>query len=655
MPSRDQLYQALQRADAAGDTEAARAIARRLAQTPAVEAPPEPSAGELATEGMGTYDKIMAGIGRGATDVGQAIKQLGNAAQTVPIPMAGFGGLNALDPRLQEAMQKRNAQYNQEVASENQLFDEGLGQTSEGFAGRIGGNIAATAPLALVGGVPATLGQMVRTGAVQGALGGALTPVTTGEADIGADKALQVGGGAAAGAILGSILRGGQVTVGKVRELAGKLKDAMPGVTKAARERAAAEMLRNFAADPANLAKAGANAQLVKGTQQTLAEATDDAGIAGLQQTLGSMSRDFANRNSALQQSNNAARVKAIQDAFGGASEGAAEAIESQRDKVTAPLLAAARKVKGVDTKPVLGLIDRIAKDRQGRPAVVNAVTKVKDLLSQEGMDDVQRLHNVRQAIGDMLSGSSPDSDSARAAARELMTIKRSLDAQIGKASPEFRQFLTQYADMSRNAGQVRLGDELLGKSKASLDAANNPVLSPAQFARAADNMDRVARQATGFRRETAERLMTPEQRSTVGAVRSDLDRLARSQTAGRPPGSSTAQNLAGIGRVQDELGGSEVAGAFMPASLRGPMAIFNSVRNRYGQKILDTVQDALLNPKEAQRILASLPVSQRAQAQRLARDPRITKAFRTIASAYSGQAAASATDRERRPSESRR
>lgn len=649
MPTRDQLYQALKRADAAGDTAAARAIAQRLAGMKAepVKVEQPKTGGELAMEGMGDGERLLASIGRGAVDVGDSIGQMFQHAAASPLNPINAGVRMAAGDQgdaVQTALQGRRDAYDAEIAADDRRFREGLGTTATGKVGRFAGNVLATAPVGLIGGAPASIGQAVRVGALQGAVGGALQPAEGGD-DFLAQKAQQVGVGALTGGGVGGLLKGGQVTVGAVKELAKRLKDAMPNVSQAARERAAAEILRNAAADPARLARAGGPSQLVPGTQQTLAETVDDVGVSGLQRTLQSMSPDFNNRVATMQQQNNAARVDAIRSAFGGADEASAVAAETARNARALPQLNKAYKAAGVNVKPVLDLADQIIKDRTGRPAVQKAVEDIKALLMTDGADKVQVLHNVRQSIDDAIAGRN-DSQVGKAAMRELLAIKRRLDVQIGKASPEFKGFLREYAEGSKEAGRVRMGDELLGKSFAARDAAGNPVLSPAQFSRAADNLDRVAQQATGFRRQSAERLMTPEQSQTVGAIRADLDRLARTQMQGKAVGSNTVQNAAGVGRLQDSLGGSDLVGALAPRAAL-PLNLLNGLKAKYGQRVLETVQEAMLNPQEAARILSTLPPQQQQAARALLSDPRIAEVLKVgTGAAIASTAGAAAAQR---------
>lgn len=728
-------------------------------------------------DSMSGIDKFRVALGRGMLDVGQGAKQLllrgADAISIIP------GGAHLAD------------KYTQEVEQERAGYDQaGLRKDSPktAIAGRFLGNVAA---MPLPAGKGATLLSKVLGGATAGAATGAIQFVPEGGSRL-QNTAL----GAVVGGVLPGVIQAGKVTVGAVKDLAGKLKDLMPAVSSEVREQMAAKILREAVADPSKLARAAQNTQLIPGTQQTLAEATDDVGLAGLQRTMQSMSPEFNSRVAGVAQQNNAARVEALRGGFGGADEASAAALEAARDRATAPLLAAAYKAakptknaadsvfesgivpegsyvhgragtnslntgnvlqlsnntetaayyagnKGsrwlitprenanilrlsenspdmdkvvkaalkdfkrgklpfvgdidpsaslddieriirtefapddivnsaaafdnkvwsewlgkrfknpfvetpdgavvfsrkavnavmagakseapkIDVTPTVTLANRILKAREGNDTVTGVVSRVRDLLSREGLDDVRKLHNVRQEIGTILSGQSSNEQAGKVASRELMAIRESLDAQISKASPEFRKFLNQYASLSKEAGRVRMGDELLGKSAATLDNMGNPVLSPAKFANAANDLDRVAKAATGFRKETADRLMTPEQKAIVANVRADLDRYARSQTGGKAVGSNSLQNAAGMAKLQDvATHGNELQAALLP-QLTLAKSLFNGVRKNYGEKVLNIVQEAMLNPQRANQLLRALPAAQRAQASAVLQSARM-------------------------------
>ena len=589
-----------------------------------------------------TGQALAIGAGRGLTDTGMGVLQRASELSTGE---GLLGKLAMLNPATQTmilannltgaagAISKKNAETQRDYADESALYERNRDKLgTAGTVGEIGGRIAATLPLAAGG-------AGISGGAQAGALTGALTPTGSD-----AETAQNIALGGAIGALIPGLLQGGKVTVGGVKKLAQRLKDAMPNMTAASREQAAAQILREAVANPQALARAANPQQFVPGTVQTLAEATDDVGLAGLHRTLLN-TKEYGDRAAQIAAQNNAARVDAIRGAFGGADETQAAMIESARNRVTLPMLEQARKVTGVNLKPTLKLTDRIIKSREGNDTVVGVVSRVRDILGREGMDEVQKLHNARQEIGNIIGGLSPEKEAGKAATRELLSIRQSLDAQIGKASPEFRKFLKEYAARSREAGQVRMGAELLTKGSQTLDAVGNPTLSPAQFARAANDLDRVAKAATGFRKESAARLMTPEQQAVTGAVRSDLDRVARLMQ-GKAPGSNTIQNAAGMQRLQESLGG-DVTAPLLPGWMGRLLQPLEGMRRYYGDKTLKIVQDAMLDPARANQILSRMPQAQRAQTLALFRTPEFQQTVAALAQYSSPGAAVIAVDNQ--------
>lgn len=161
-----------------------------------------------ATDGMNTAERVLAGVGRGATEIGQGIKQLGlHAGEKVGLA----------DPETVEA-------YDDYVREEQRIYGQDLGQTTSGKVGALAGNIAATAiPGGLaVKGASAIPGvaraalpllsrspQVARAAAHGGAAGGlgAGTLPAVGE-DYWSEKGDQVALGGGVGALTGGLLKG---------------------------------------------------------------------------------------------------------------------------------------------------------------------------------------------------------------------------------------------------------------------------------------------------------------------------------------------------------------------------------------------------------------------------------------------------------------
>lgn len=137
------------------------------------------------TEGMSRLDKLLVGAGRGFTELGQGVKQ---AAYHVG------GALGLKDQGDVKA-------YDQAISDEAAQYERDLGNSGWANAGRIGSQIAATAPLGAIGAGAKGAAAIARAGAIQGAAGAALNPVTSGDG-FAAEKAKQVALGAGTGAAL---------------------------------------------------------------------------------------------------------------------------------------------------------------------------------------------------------------------------------------------------------------------------------------------------------------------------------------------------------------------------------------------------------------------------------------------------------------------
>lgn len=227
MFNESELITALQKADAAGDAEAARHFAQviqeqRTAWSKAnffsnndivnkygIEGAEaklrEQGKGYSVADDMGKGEKILTGIGRGFTDVGQGVKQIGLRAGD----MVGLTDEDTVK------------NYDAQVRKENAQFEKDFANDWYAKGGRITGQIAATAPAGM--GVGALMkpvagsSRMInalnygKQGAAVGATEAALMPTLTD--DFVSEKASQLGLGAAFGGVLGTgtgLLKGGK-------------------------------------------------------------------------------------------------------------------------------------------------------------------------------------------------------------------------------------------------------------------------------------------------------------------------------------------------------------------------------------------------------------------------------------------------------------
>jgi hypothetical protein len=128
---------------------------------------------------------------------------------------------------------------------------------------------------------------------------------------------------------------------------------------------------------------------------------------------------------------------------------------------------------------------------------------------------------------------------------RELLTVKRALENQLGKVEPAFKQAEQNFAQLSQPINQMQIGQELLDRMQPALaDYGALGSETAAKYAQALRNADQTAKTATGFKGATLERTMTPEQMGTLNSVAQDLARKTNAQNLGRGPGSDTFQKL---------------------------------------------------------------------------------------------------------------
>lgn len=181
MATLEQIERALRNADAAGDADAARALAAEYRRVQA-------SAPAQQTERPGAIERGARGVLRGLQDVPDALKQIqSRMGAAIGVP----GAADAV--KYWDAdIQARDAAYKQEVRGGQGDFDWG----------RFAGNMAFTSPVSAAMPAGATMARAAGAGALGSGIVGGLQPVTQG--DFLSEKLQQVGTGAAAGAVAGA-------------------------------------------------------------------------------------------------------------------------------------------------------------------------------------------------------------------------------------------------------------------------------------------------------------------------------------------------------------------------------------------------------------------------------------------------------------------
>lgn len=199
MPTKDQLERALRRADAAGNMDDARALANAL-KAGNFDTPQE-SKPESATEAQKDMVDLPSRIGRGAMDPITGLAQMVYEAVPESVQQAGTkvdqwlydktGGFIGSEVPFDEKVQQEEQQYQQ--------ARQATGQEGVDWA-RLGGNVASTVPLALMGPqfAAASMPARVGAGAAYGGAFGTAQPAY-GDGDFWEQKGQQ----AATGAVFG--------------------------------------------------------------------------------------------------------------------------------------------------------------------------------------------------------------------------------------------------------------------------------------------------------------------------------------------------------------------------------------------------------------------------------------------------------------------
>lgn len=593
MATPEQLEQALRNADAAGDVQAARALAAEIvrvrggaapAQAPAAAKPIDPSEGSLPFRPFGIdtglqmpqgVSRFLAGAGKSMVDVGRGAGQ-----------MLGLVDRQSID--------------------EVHRLDNPLTNTGAGIAGGIAGNVAMTLPAVLAGPVGATIGAQAALGAAQGAL----QPVGTDESRL---KNIAVGG--AVGAALPAALRAAKV-------LKAGLIDPF---TDAGRTKIVGGAINRAAADAQAAEQAMRNASgATPGFSPTAGQAANDSGIAALERTgraidpAGFGDIDMQQRAALIDALRGVAKTPEARGAAVEARKGAVNALYDEAKAAVVPAddvltellkrpsmsaakdraakLAAERGQKfamtaGAPEQPALGGL----LDMHGNP-LAPAVPATPATITGKALQDIKM--GLDDAIGAPGLGGMQGAE--RAAALDTMEAYKTWLA--GKI-PAYAQANKVFSEMSRPVNQMEIGQELYNRFVPALaDNAAVPFRSrAASYAQALREGDQLAANVTGFKAAKLDKIMTPEQMATLRGVLKDSQSIAAAQDLGRGVGSDTVQKMA-MSNLIEQAGLPSWIGALAPLRPLGGWAqtAGNLLYKSNDERMRHLLADVLKDPKQA-------------------------------------------------------
>jgi hypothetical protein len=395
---------------------------------------------------------------------------------------------------------------------------------------------------------------------------------------------------------------------GAASYLGGAAKAFVQPLTTKGQEQFAANILRK-AAEGGPLA---VNTQeFVRGSTPTLAEATGNAGIAGLQR----VARDLRPNAFVEREAKNAGARTALFDGVAGdrnaielavqsrgqvgdALYGKAFTSDAMRQDLAKSAQAARAPFSGVGLS---GARDDLAtpglRELASRPMFRQATEEAKRLAANNGVEladplqSLQGLHYIKLALDDALNPAAK-SAMGRNASGAVMDMRSKLENELAKVSPQYGTARTAFSEMSKpiNAMESLQGLKLR-------DARGNITLAKVQ--NALDGLEKL-RNAPGVSNAKS---VADDQMQALMSIRDDLlrqDKLG----LGRSVGANTFQNLAVNNMLSSLL----------------PGALGNAARGKIGTvveqggklfysgadaKIRNNLVDMLLDPQFAQQALS--------------------------------------------------
>ena len=528
------------------------------------------------TEGMSGLQKFAAGYGKATMDAARGVGQL----------------LTSDDSEVGRSLQAS--------IDESRRLDAPLTSSGAGAAGNFVNNLLMAAPTAAIPGANTVLGSAVIGGAM-----GALQPTASNESVLD-----QAGTGALFGA---------------AGQMAGR---AIPSVVKAAvapfyqggRERLAGEVIERFATNADDAMRNAGTRSNVPGVNYTLAEATQDPGLAILQR--GAQSLDPAISGGLTRQGvENIDAARGALQAIGG-DDAAMQAARAARDAAAGPLYQSATQAQVTVTPELAALFGRPAVREAYQTAVENAANRGIQLPPLDALQpgatiggDV--LHTVKMALDANISG-APMRGIAGDTAGAMADARTAMLAQIDQAIPDYAQARQVYTQGSRPINQMEIGRALYDRMTPALadsSGATLPRTRAESYAAALRNGDQIAANATGMPHARLDAVMDPQQLEQIYGVRDFLARRAAVDELGRGAGSNTAQNLVSqnlMRQIIGPLGLPESWGESVAARMFGRGV--DVVARPAETAVQEVLVEALRDPQRGAQLLQRLQPSQRQQ-----------------------------------------
>lgn len=631
-----QVEAAFLKADAAGDTDAARVLAGEVRRLRAASGPAaqQPNPKETSAGGGQWMKDLVGGAVRGAGSIGATLlTPLDAAARGLGIENDFIGRRDrreAMDGGLREMG----------VDTDSLTFKGAkLGTEIAGTAGA--GGVLATAARAvpaIASRAPALI-QAIESGGIGKQAGNVLTRIAGGAITGGAGAGMVNPEDAAGGAAVGGAIPGAAALVRAAGKAVTPLLDAFGRPTAAGRQGAAVRAIEGAGVTPQMAAgvgpavtRTGASPMLA----ERLAVPSNDpavvARVAQMQDQLRAVSPHHASEVTSREVGNNAARVNTLRDMAG--EGGARDFAAANRSGTSGPMYdeafavdASGKTLTPAQNRTMVQLMRAPAIQDAAREARRTAANSGKNVGPSNASGSVQGLHDTKLAMDDAIGkAQSAESAAERNKLRGLQDAQKRLVAFIESISPEYANARGVHAQMSVPLNQMDIAGQVLkGGSAATTDLGGVPRLMPDAMARQLKDEPALMKAATG--RDlggSLDDVLTPQQSGTVREISNELSRAAAIGRAGNGPGSATAKRLmqSQFGMLRNTNEGNAIirtlgAGGALASGLATggqgaaiglPMLAVREVAGHLTRKTQDELGRLLLNPAELNALMNAPP-----------------------------------------------
>lgn len=514
------------------------------------------------TEGMSGFDKFAAGAGKAIVDTGRGLGQ-----------MVGL--------------------VDRKDVEDSRKLDAALMKDSSAKWGNFAGNVATTLPLAFVPGA-----NTVKGASLIGSMAGLAQPSTSTEETL-KNTGLGVlagGGGVLAGRGLAAAYQAG---TGLLRPL-----------TQKGQRQIAAEVLQASATDANKAAFNASRAKpLVAGSNPTIGQVADDAGLAQLERTLYNNPEAQGPLVKAYQAQQDARR-KAIADIAG--TPGYIDDLKAGRSAFAREDYNAAR-ASGIDGDMASAMqpqIDSLMRRPTMKKLAEDAKVMAADRdISLTDIGSVDGMHWMKKALDRKITAATNPASPTHENLDSLMQMKGDLMSTLEQISPLYKTANDNFAKSSKAINAMEVAKDLQNRLYKNANWGSQKEMGGVYQTELNKALESVKKQ-TGMNKSLQD-VMPVKDISTLEGIAFDLSRKDAAQNLGRAVGSPTMQNMMGqslLNRIAGPLGMPQT---FSQGVLANTMARpYDFVMRAAQPKISGLLGEAMADPATAAALLklASAP-----------------------------------------------